>query len=194
MKKENRPGNDFQNLMSATLLLEALAEGVYFTNTDRKILYWNKGAEAITGFSADEVVGSHCWDNILMHVDEQGRSLCRGACPLVRCIQSGEPTFTNVFLTHKMGHRLPVVIRTIPLRDLSGQIAGAMEIFAAASSGDALLHRLKELESQSLSDPLTGLSNRRGLELHLRAQFERRKRYGTSFGIIFLDIDNFNRS
>ena len=53
-------------------LLDDLYDGLYFTDTNRKITFWNKGAEKITGYKSDEVVGSHCGDNILMHVNDQG--------------------------------------------------------------------------------------------------------------------------
>ena len=32
-------------------VLDAIEDGVYFTNKDRKITYWNKGAEKITGYA-----------------------------------------------------------------------------------------------------------------------------------------------
>jgi len=51
-----------------TDLLENLYDGVYFTDHDRKITFWNKAAERITGFTAGEVIGQHCSDNILIHV------------------------------------------------------------------------------------------------------------------------------
>jgi len=44
-------------------LLDNLHDGVYFVDCERRITYWNRGAERITGYSADEVVGSRCSDN-----------------------------------------------------------------------------------------------------------------------------------
>lgn len=38
-------------------LLDSLNEGAYFVESDRTIVYWNKAAEEITGFSADDVTG-----------------------------------------------------------------------------------------------------------------------------------------
>ncbi len=72
-------------------LLDNLHDGVYIVNRDREIVYWNKGAERITGYAGDDVIGSHCWDNILMHVDAQGNRLCQPGCPLLKVISSGAP-------------------------------------------------------------------------------------------------------
>ena len=71
-------------------LLDNLYDGVYFVDKDRKITYWNKGAERITGYAADEVVGKHCFDNILMHTDNGRESLCQGICPLAGAIADGQ--------------------------------------------------------------------------------------------------------
>ena len=59
-----------------------LFEGAYMVDKDRTILFWNKAAENLTGYRASEVVGKHCDDNLLMHVNEKGENLCKEFCPL----------------------------------------------------------------------------------------------------------------
>ena len=56
-------------------VLESAYDGIYVTDLSRKILYWNRGAERLTGFTAEEVVGRSCSDNILVHVDGQEKSI-----------------------------------------------------------------------------------------------------------------------
>ena len=63
-------------------LLDTLKDGVYFSDSRRKVTYWNKAAEEITGFRSAEVLGKFCGDNILIHIDEKGNNLCTGACPI----------------------------------------------------------------------------------------------------------------
>ncbi|MCK7469820.1 MAG: PAS domain S-box protein [Desulfomicrobium escambiense] len=65
-------------------LVENMHDGIYFVDRERRITYWNKGAERITGYSAAEVVGKSCADNILVHVDAIGRQLCQGLLPAGR--------------------------------------------------------------------------------------------------------------
>src|SRR6056297_3396468 len=98
-------------------LLEELHEGVYFVDNNRQILYWNKSAERITGYLAEEVVGTHCYDNLLVHVDDNGNSLCRGICPLAMTINTLDKFTGKVYLHHKEGHRVPVTIKTLPMQN-----------------------------------------------------------------------------
>ena len=49
-------------------IINNLNDGVYFVDLDRRILFWNKAAERITGYSADEIMGSQCQDYILNHI------------------------------------------------------------------------------------------------------------------------------
>jgi diguanylate cyclase (GGDEF)-like protein len=55
-------------------------------------------------------------------------------------------------------------------------------------------HRLQErLRNQSLTDPLTGLHNRRHFDESLHAEFARAKRYASPLALVFFDIDHFKR-
>ena len=51
--------------------------------------------------------------------------------------------------------------------------------------------RLDRLHYESLHDPLTGLYNRRGFDEHLGASISRSVRYGWSFGLVLIDLDEF---
>lgn len=64
-------------------ILDNLLEGAYVLNEKRTILFWNESAYKISGYKAEEVVGKSCSDNILMHVSEDGCSLCKNSCPVV---------------------------------------------------------------------------------------------------------------
>ena len=51
--------------------------------------------------------------------------------------------------------------------------------------------RNQELAMLSMTDRLTGLCNRRKLDLALAAEWRRAKRYGTLFSVIMVDLDHF---
>ena len=172
-------------------LLNNLGEGVYFADRERRITFWNKAAERITGFREGEVVGRYCRDNILSHVDGDGRCLCVDACPLAETIADGKTRESEIYLHHKEGHRVPVLIRSTPITNDAGEIVGAVEVFSDNSAKRLLDERLNELQALALLDPLTRLPNRRFLETHLQARLEELRRNQWPFGVMFIDVDHF---
>ena len=44
-------------------IIDSLSDGVYVCDLDRRITYWSESAERITGWSAEDVVGTQCFDN-----------------------------------------------------------------------------------------------------------------------------------
>ena len=174
-------------------IMENIHDGLYFVDRDRVITYWNKAAEKISGFTADEVVGKSCSDNILTHVDREGNSLCTGICPLAETILDEKPREAEVYMHHKDGHRIPVSLRVSTLTDSDGNIIGGIELFTDISNQAANELRVKELEKLALLDNLTQLANRNYIEREIRNRFEEKKRFNVPFGILFIDIDHFKK-
>ncbi len=184
------------NLVGDTFgrIVDSLHDGLYIVDRDRKILYWNKAAEKISGFAAAEVVGRFCSDNILTHVDAEGESLCLGRCPLAASIADRQPREAEVYLHHKDGHRIPVSVRVSPLTDAKDNMIGGIELFSDITNQSANALRVKELEKLALLDRLTQLSNRNYIEKEIQSRFDEKKRFNVPFGILFMDIDHFEKS
>jgi diguanylate cyclase (GGDEF)-like protein/PAS domain S-box-containing protein len=174
-------------------LLDEVDEGVYFTDAERRIIFWNKAAERISGFARHEVLGSRCAANILIHVDGQGRELCVGACPLALTLSDRRVRHADVFLHHKEGHRVPVKVRVYPLQDENRRWIGAAELFTDSSEKPELWARVHKLEKLAMNDRLTGVANRRYCETYLQARLEEYRRFKWPLGIIFFDIDDFKQ-
>lgn len=172
-------------------LLENIHDGVYFVDLNRTITFWNKGAERITGYTSDEVLGSGCRDNILVHVDEDGNELCSTACPLMMSATDGMVGSADVYLHHKDGHRVAISVQASPVKDRDGAVIGAIETFRETSAAPFDSLEFEELQRLALLDPLTETSNRRYLEMKLQAELDKFHRYGIGIGIIFADIDYF---
>ncbi len=171
-------------------ILDAISDGVYVTGPDRTIVYWSAGAERITGYAAGEVVGHRCDEEILVHTDLTGTRLCVSGCPLQDCIDTGEEqSISEVFLRRKDGERLAVYVKTalfeIEERRYGVEVFGELESVA----GKELAGRIQALSDSAVSDPLTGLFNRRYLDAALSQQFAMFKRLGRRYGVIQIDID-----
>lgn len=172
-------------------VLDNLYDGVYFLDRQRKISFWNKGAERITGYRAADVLGRPCTDNILCHVDKQGQNLCRDGGPAADVMNDGQRREAEVYLLHKNGYRKPVRIRVAPIEDTSGRVVGAMEIFSDDTSPESLRRQVALLEKLSFLDPLTHLPNRRSMEATITSRLAETLRYEVTFGVLFVDIDHF---
>jgi diguanylate cyclase (GGDEF)-like protein/PAS domain S-box-containing protein len=176
-----------------TDILNNLHEGVYFVDQNRIITYWNKAAEQISGFTAEEVVGRSCSDNILTHVDRDGNSLCHGICPLAYSIADQTPRETEIYLHHKDGHRIPVSVHVRAMTNAKGEVIGGVELFSDLSNQKANELRVQELEKLALLDNLTQLANRNYIEKELQFCLEEKTRHNVSFGVLFMDIDHFKK-
>jgi len=174
-------------------LLDEVAEGVYFTDMDRRITFWNKAAARISGYSSKEVLGKRCSENILIHVDGRGRALCLGGCPLGCTLKDRKTRRKSIFLHHRQGHRVPVRVRVYPLLDEKGAVAGAAEFFSDISEKPELEKRVQRLEKMAMNDRLTGVANRRYCETYLQARLEEFNRFHWPLGVIFFDIDDFKK-
>jgi diguanylate cyclase (GGDEF)-like protein/PAS domain S-box-containing protein len=172
------------------LIVDNLADGVYYVDRERRITYWNHGAETLTGYPAENVVGVHCYDDLLSHVDASGRGLCRDGCPLAATIADGARRECEVWLRHSDGSRRPVRVRTAPIRR-DGTIVGAVEIFDDATTLVSAREAAQRAEHDALTDAVTGLANRRLFDAVLAARVEDAARYGTAVGLLILDLDRF---
>ncbi len=172
-------------------ILDGLYDGVYFVDPERRITFWNRGAERITGFKANQVMGKRCADNILMHVDAKGTQLCLEGCPLTASMADDCIHESQMFVHHASGYRLPIMVRVTPLVGQDGQVIGAVETFSDNSQMIAALKKVDELTDAAMKDPLTELGNRRFLETMIDLHLLESRLTKPADGFLFVDIDQF---
>lgn len=174
-------------------LLDNLHDGLYIVNTEMQVIYWNNAAEEITGFTKDEIISHRCADNILRHINDQGVNLCEHGCPLRKTLQDKEKREGELYLHHKLGHRVPVSVRTSFITDETGKVTHGIELFSDIRDKKLQEIRIKELEKMALLDKLTQLANREYIQREFEQRFAEHLRYKVPFGVIFLDIDHFKQ-
>lgn len=143
--------------LGAAAILDALGDGVYVTDRERKILFWNRAAQKITGWTREDVVGRSCWDDVLVHIDKDGHRLCgHEFCPLHRSIVTGKRSGSplTVFAQTRDGERVPVEVTVAPIRDASGQIIGGIETFRDLSAMFRDLDLARIIQVHALECPL----------------------------------------
>jgi PAS domain S-box-containing protein len=143
-------------------VLNYLNAGVYVTDKERRIMLWNRKAEEITGYRAEEVVGTACHDEVLNHITKDGVRLCPGElCPLHRSIETGVASEKPVlvYARKRDGKRVAVSVSVAPLHDDSGNIIGGIEIFHDETSTVADLEFAKNIQQKLLPQSLPDVKN-----------------------------------
>ena len=174
-------------------ILDQMVEGVYFVDRSRRITYWNHGAQSITGYAADEVLGHSCAEGILRHVDEAGAQLCAHGCPLRAVMIDGRSRGADVYLHHRDGHRVPVTVRGQAIRDGEGAVVGSVELFHTRPATRFAAHERDDVVDDPYTDPLTGIGTRRLADQTLEPVLAAVAGGETSLGVMFLDVDHFKQ-
>jgi len=112
-------------------LVEDLPVGIYIVDRDRRIRFWNRGAEHLTGHLAHDVVG-HVLEDVVQACDRRGNSLNGERCPVTMTLNQRQPQHCTAFYLHKNGHRAAVRIRTRPILEYGDAIGGATVLFEEA--------------------------------------------------------------
>jgi len=171
-------------------MLDAVQEGVYHTDLERRILHWNLAARRITGHSSEAVTSIRCQDRIVRHVDGHGRELCSSSrCPLLVSLQTQGPHQADLFLHHQEGHLVPVSVRTQPFHNDEGILAGLTLVFQERMV--AKTPEAEEWKKAALTDALTGLGNRRAFRQAWARAHRALVSKGAVFGVLMIDVDRF---
>jgi PAS domain S-box-containing protein len=109
-------------------LVEDLPVGIYIVDQERRIRFWNHGAERLTGYLSHEVVG-HILEDAVQSCDRRGNILSGEHCPITMTLALRKPQQCTAFYLHKNGHRTSVRIRTRPIVEYGDAIGGATVLF-----------------------------------------------------------------
>ena len=149
--------HELATCLDPTQIIESLNDGLYAVDRDRQIVYWSPAAEEITGWSSADVVGRHCRDEILCHVDKDGHQLCgEEHCPLHRAMvtDQGSTTPIIVFAQSKTGERVPMKVSVAPVRNDEGEVIGGVETFRDLSDEITNIQRAETIQALTLDNEL----------------------------------------
>jgi PAS domain S-box-containing protein len=145
------------------LVIDNVADGVFSTDMERRILAFNPAAEKITGYSSRDVLGRRCAE-VLQGVAENGRELCSHDCPVLlatRC-GGGHASFRcKAWITGSDGRKVLIAHSAAPLIDQNGEVTGAVSVIRDVSREEELVRLKSEfisLVSHQLRTPLASIS------------------------------------
>jgi PAS domain S-box-containing protein len=167
-------------------ILDNLQIGLYVSDRTGRIVFWNDGAERITGYMRHTVLGHICGDS---HSPRQQRKIC----PFCGNLQSLEDTLQHgrvidaqIYLEHKAGYMIPVHARAVPVRNRHGAVAGVLRIFEERQT--LISGTRKHLATHGCLDALSGVPNHRFTQFHLQEGLLSFAEYHLPFGILCIAI------
>jgi diguanylate cyclase (GGDEF)-like protein/PAS domain S-box-containing protein len=163
-------------------LVESTEDAVITQSRDGTITSWNRGAERLYGYSAQEAIGRPA--TVLDPPSHAGQQQRR-----VQEVLAG--VSTQRFDTEKLrkdGTAIVVSQAMSAVRDAQGQIVAVAVIAHDVTERRDYEQRLRYLADY---DQLTGLCNRRRFEEELKRELARSGRYGDPGAVLSIDLDNF---
>ena len=161
-------------------LLDNAQDAIVVTGPDQRIRFWNKGAERLYGFGADEAIGLATHE--LLYASAEAVSTATE-----KVMQSGEWT-GELVQRRKDGTLLTAECRWTRVND---DLTGLPSILAINTDISQRKAAAREIEKLAFYDQLTGLPNRQLLVervRHSQARIARSKLIGA---VLFIDLDNF---
>lgn len=173
-------------------VLEGLETGVYIVDRNRRIRFWNEGAEEITGYLRQDVVGHFLRDHLLATGDNAKDLDSDPDDPINLVFRDGKPSVKDVSILHKGGYRVPIVLRTNPIRNSRGMVVGAAESFEKNRSASDWNRRQSGFADFGCLDVLTGVAAQSLMEAQLRENLISFAEHHIPFGILLVQVDHLD--
>jgi diguanylate cyclase (GGDEF)-like protein/PAS domain S-box-containing protein len=183
---------DLQNAEIFRAALEGLQTGVCVVDRDRKISFWNDGAEKITGYLRQDVLGRFCGDILLIKFHEKRVALCERFCPLLAAMRDGQARESRVYLHHKSGYAVPVSLRAVPIRGARGHVIGAVESFVERPWVSTRRRPDSNLIVGHGLDALTQLPDFAFTESYLADRLKFASQHVIPFGLLCIQLDHLD--
>ena len=176
-----------QELAELAAVSERAHDAIVVTNIDGKVVWTNPAFEALTGYSAAEIRGRKPGEilqgedsdpQVIEHLRSAIKNRQAVEAEIMNYQKSGEPYWVSLSIT-------PLVNEA---NSAYGFMAISRDVTEARRQQDAILAAKMEIERQALQDPLTGLPNRRALDLALK---ERKESSEPGATVIRIDLDHF---
>ena len=128
-------------------VVRSITDGVFTVDIHNRIVSWNRGAEAITGYSPEEAVGNYC-SEIGRQFDAEGKPLCFTEwCPFAEIKSTHLPlSAREVSARHRDGRHLMVSISAAPLFDDKGEFQGVVTVFRDVSREHELIDSIQRAD------------------------------------------------
>lgn len=168
----------------ASAVFNFTSEAIFVTNTDNKIQAVNPAFTAITGYTADEVLGA---DPSILNSGRHAADFFQNMWHSIKEVGQWEGEIWN---KRKNGEQFPTWLSIATMRTATGNVqqyvAVMSDITSRKEAEDTIRH-------QANYDQLTKLPNRNLLVDRLGQSMNRAGRLKSKVGFLYVDLDHFKR-
>ncbi len=172
--------------------LDSVTAGVYLVDRNGKILFWNSGAERITGYLRQDVVGHSALKDFLGHLDGDNNPVASDVLPVSTVLREGKASIAQVSIRHKSGHRVMARLNAAPIRDAFGGLIGAVETFEESGFNAPIDGRQSKLRAFGCIDEVSGVLNHAVVQSHLRETLATFAEHPVPFSVLCIGIDKLD--
>ena len=123
-------------------ILDRIPDGLFTTDEEWRITYFNPAAERITGFSAYDAVGMFCKDVFK-------NPKCETDCALKKAIEGGIDVHNREYeILNIDNQKIPIICSSSAFRNNSGRVTGGVEIFKDISQQKRLQEEVVRREKK----------------------------------------------
>jgi diguanylate cyclase (GGDEF)-like protein/PAS domain S-box-containing protein len=163
-------------------VVQSTGDAILTKSADGTITSWNRGAEQLYGYSAQEAIGQPI--TLIEPAHRAGEQQT-----ITQTVFSGQSIENyETERLRKDGSVVDVSLTVSPVTDANGRIVSAAVIARDTTARVRYEERLRHMADH---DQLTGLFNRRRFDEELKRELARAGRYAEHSAVLSIDIDNF---
>jgi len=170
-------------------IFDSIRDPFTILDSDYKIVKANQAYSDLKSIKLDDLLEEKCYA-----VTRERDSVCDD-CIVAKTFRSGDSAAKEKQIATGLGAQEWIEIYTYPILNQEGVVTHVIEyvrnITDRKRAEEESQRFIKELETLSSEDSLTGLQNRRKIFERIRHEIERVRRYKTELSLIFCDLDSF---
>ncbi|MCP4114151.1 MAG: diguanylate cyclase [Desulfobacteraceae bacterium] len=195
------------NLKTIYSILDNINIGVMVLDSNDHVVYWNHFMEKHSGIHSDELLGKNLFD-VFTYLPRQWLKLKLKSVKLIK--NYSFVSWTQRPYLFQFSHNRPITgdmiefmhqnCTFIPIQESESKetlicitiqdMTEVVEFQNKIMEMNAINNSLVQITNH---DELTAIFNRSYVEKQIKLEFEKAKRHGTIFSILFLDLDKFKR-
>ena len=187
------PNTSISESLFQQQLVDNMNDAVVFVDSTLKIIFWNHGAERLTGVGGSSVQNRRWSPDLLELTDERGNGISDADCPLLETIRTCQQRIRRLTILGRSGRAVSIEAHMLPILNSDGIVCGCAMSMHDVSSELSLEARCQSLHELATKDPLTQVANRaefnRVHEMFVVVHLEQR----LPCSLIISDIDHFKQ-